>query len=280
MPTPTPRLLTALLFVFFSCVTLASDLCVKSGLSRIAINDDCRTTSVKYIDGDNTYVVQMAQALKEIKRDIDVFHGVYQFAIETPNGELLDLGEFKPWTTSLFQPIWSSALEMTMIYSATTSIRGDELFEKEVFKEGATFCALYKMKPPFLGEVRDCSGDYLAHVRNFSHNISIQPGVIPPNLAWIEARRSFLSGKAVLCREDNVNHSATIVRRTKEGELNYVVELSNYLDETNCQRRNRPNYLVYEIDPVKKSVCFISASEKDSGQRALEAVSHQPSCNP
>ena len=147
MPTQIPRLLTALVLMFFSCVSLSSDLCVKSGLSRITINDDCHTTSVKYLDGDITYVVQMAQALKEIKRDIDVFHGVYQFAIETPSGEILDLGEFKPWTTSLFQPIWSSALKMTKVYSATASIRGDELFEKEVFKEGATFCALYRAGP-------------------------------------------------------------------------------------------------------------------------------------
>lgn len=222
---------------------------------------------------------RLAHAFKETRRNIDVIFDVNRYALETPDGVIHDVDEFKPWARSLFNLIWMNALEMRRVYSATSS-GGDELYERVIVKQEQQFCVLYKMRPPLQGSVLDCGAPYLDMIRNFNHSISWSSKVLPPKDAWLEACKLFLGGKTENCRENYVNHSATIVRRTKEGELNYIVELSNYYDETKHQRKNRPNYLIYEIDPVKKSVCFIAAREKNGGHRELSAISQQPPCNP
>ncbi|UCV04919.1 hypothetical protein [Dechloromonas denitrificans] len=257
-----------------SSPALANDLCVESGLASISPRKDCHTIDVKLVDGDSEYVVKMAQAFKEMKRDMDVIYGVNHFALRAPDGEVFYLGEFKPWVTSLFWLIWSrpDTLAMTRIYSATASTRGDEIFEKVLLKQGSRFCTLYRMKKPFLGEVKDCSGDYSAHIHNFLHNVHILPDVIPPSQAWLEACKAFLDGSAQFCGENYVNHSATIVRRTSDDKLNYVVELSNYFDDTKTTRKNRPNYLVYVIDPENRTIRFVSANEKNSGHKQLVEI--------
>lgn len=256
----------------FSCYAIADDLCVDSGLASISPRNDCRTKNIKLIDGSSEYFVEMAQAFKEERRDIDVFHQVDHFALRLSNGEIVYLGEFKPWVTSLFWPIWSEALGMTKVYSATASISGDEIYEKLLLKQGHSFCALYRMKKPFIGEIKDCTGDYSAHVNVFVHNVRMLPDVIVPSQAWLAACKAFLDGRTEFCK-DYVNHSATIIRRTADGKLDYVVELSNYFNETKTARNSRPNYLVYVIDPEMKSIRLISTNENSSGHQQLIGVS-------
>ncbi len=273
MPSSASKYLSVLFLMCSVSAAIANDLCVESGLASISPRKDCRTIEVKLLDGNGEHTVKMAQAFKEMYRhDTDRFHTAYNFAVQTPDGEIFFLGEFKPWGTSLFQLIWSDALGMRRIYSATASIRGDELFERMLHRENGQFCVLYKMKQPFLGEAQDCSGDFHAHIRNFSHNIGVQLGVLAPSEAWLEACKVFLNGKTEYCRENYVNHSATIVLRTDGGNLKYVVELSNYFDDLKTSRKNRPNYLIFVIDPILKGVRFVSANEKNLGHKELVEI--------
>lgn len=270
MPFSASKYLIALFLACSISAAVANDLCVESGLASISPRKDCRTIEVKLLDENGEHTVKMARAFKEeFRHNIDRFYTAYNFAIQTPDGEIFFLGEFKPWDTSLFQLIWSNALGMKRIYSATASLRGDELYERMLHRENGNFCVLYRMKQPFFGEVQDCSGDFHAHIRNFSNNIGIQPGVIAPNEAWLEACKFFLNGKTEYCRENYVNHSATIVQRTDDGKLNYVVELSNFFDDTKISRKNTPNYLIFVIDPIARAVRFVSANQKNLGHQEL-----------
>jgi len=261
----TNRLLTCLFLMGLTCTALADDLCVDSGLASISPHKDCTTTDVKFQDEREVRPAKLASAFKEERRDIDVFYSVNHFALRLPDGEIRYLGEFKPWRTNQFWAIWSQSLGMTRVYSNTASDRnGDELFERIISKDGNNFCVLYRMKSPFYGELKDCDGQY-PRVKD----IGTRPEVVAPKDAWQEACKFYMSGNIEFCGENHVSHVSTIVRRASDGELNYVVELANYFDDSKIRRKDYPTYLLFVINPVKREVKFVAENNKNLGFREL-----------
>jgi len=154
---------------------------------------------------------------------------------------------------------------MTRVYSNTASDRnGDELFERIISKDGNNFCVLYRMKSPFYGELKDCDGQY-PRVKD----IGTRPEVVAPKDAWQEACKFYMSGNIEFCGENHVSHVSTIVRRASDGELNYVVELANYFDDSKIRRKDYPTYLLFVINPVKREVKFVAENNKNLGFREL-----------
>jgi hypothetical protein len=154
-------LVSLLIGSFWAAESGASDLCSDSRVLKAANPGDCSTITMPVQAGDSEQPGTVATVRRGHRWDRDVGIPVFDVYLETPAGELVPLGDFKPIVLpGRADSFLYRSLDVDPARAGgTCCIPHDIFFERAMQKIGDRYCVSYRMKPPFRGSFVDCGGD-------------------------------------------------------------------------------------------------------------------------
>lgn len=191
----------------------------------------------------------VAQVFARSRVDGDAIGAVYDYYLRNVRDEIIALGEFPPWNSLAAERFLFGHLGINPAYAGGTCCIPRAVFHVKMIEViSGRYCTTYVMRAPFTGEFHDCPG-----------GISGDIGYRERTIRWPDAGRFICRHLAADpgkdCRSDRIDSTFTLVDRSSDGSLIYVVGLrigERITIDTAMPHQLAPEfrYLVYRLDAV------------------------------
>lgn len=257
------RLIQAFLVVLASALAQnarAGALCQDARIPPPGAGGTCETYSLLYADQGMETEVQLAKVFRRTARYIDVFIDEYDHYLRRPDGEIVDLGEFRPafvWGTDqrgmsgpaasfLARRLGIDYAAAREIFHADSSAMLDNRLERVRYSDGRSdrYCITYRMKQPFEGKFRDCDG--------VSPIVGMTIGYARGTVTWREAKTyaclQVLPDAAGQCLDSEISSR---IARDPSNRLFYIFTVNR-----------RWTRSVYRIDATNGAMTVLATENK------------------
>jgi hypothetical protein len=236
------------------------DLCADARVRTVERQYSCRTHQVRFQARDRIEPVQLAQIHDGTAFSGDAGRATYRYFLRTPEDEVIDLGRFHPWTNHI--PMIRIERGVGVYDGRVRGASEDrhfELYEVLIEPVGSRYCLLYRMKPPFRGELRDCDG-----ISEPQGEVGYSQGVVEAQKAWLKPCAPLATAESRRCETHDVEPAFTLVFRDQDSSLWYLTIL---------RRRGPawpPEFLVYRVHAESGRAEFVERTSNLPDQHKLE----------
>jgi hypothetical protein len=211
---PTLRqLITLIATVACGSATAFSDLCKDPELLHQTPVKDCRSERVLYRSNGVTDHATIAAVVTGYQRRHDVISRNVAYFVRLPSGQLVRADNLPYPSDYTILPAQRRILQLLGI--GPQSAAWNDLYDRIVEEASSQFCMIYRMKPPFVGEIQDCDG------RNPQGSVAYAPQAISAREASRTICRLIESETSQPCGNNSVSIISTRFVRDGDGGAHY-----------------------------------------------------------